>query len=57
MDGCTKKQTETVDQLSMTVHLSILRSVTLLLEKELAARSSQMPLLHGKAVQTLTQTA
>ena len=57
VDGCTKKQTETVDQLSMTVHLSILRSVTLLLEKELAARSSQMPLLHGKAVQTLTQTA
>lgn len=35
VDGCTKKHTETVDHLSLQIHLSILHSVSRLLIKEM----------------------
>ena len=42
VDGCTKERTETVDQLPMSVHLSILRSVTCLVEEHLEQEAGRL---------------
>lgn len=41
VDGCTKEHTETVDHLSLRTHLSVLRSVSQLLIKEMERRREQ----------------
>lgn len=38
VDGCTKEHTETVDHLSLSIHLSVLRAVSDLLLKEMELR-------------------
>ena len=38
VDGCTRERTETVDHLSLRVHLSVLRSVSQLLLREMGQR-------------------
>ena len=42
VDGCTKERTETVDQLPMSVHLSILRSVACLVEEHLEQEAGRL---------------
>ena len=42
VDGCTKERTETVDQLPMSVHLSILRSVACLVEEHLEQEADRL---------------